>query len=92
MQAAESYVQSRLIEILGQVTNKGNRPVKLAQVNCVFRDYSGAPIAREQAFVVGEKGVLAPGKTLPFRLAFDTVPETWNRRCLPLVIAQFQFE
>lgn len=92
MQAAESYVQSRLIEIFGEVTNKGTRSVKVVQVNCIFRDYSGQTIAREPAYIVAEKGPLAPGKTLPFRLAFDTVPDTWSQALPSLVIAQIQFE
>ena len=92
MQAAESYTQARLIEILGEITNKGDRSVKVAEVTCVFRDYSGQTIARERAFVVGDKGPLAPGKTLPFRLPFDTIPESWNQAVPALVIAQIQFE
>lgn len=91
MQAAESYVQSRLVEILGDVTNKGNRGVRIVQVNCIFRDYSGQPIAREQAFVV-RKSTLQAGKTMPFRLAFDNIPENWNQAMPSLVIAQIQFE
>jgi hypothetical protein len=93
MQAAESYVQSRLVEILGDVTNKGNRTVKVAEVVCVFRDYSGAEVARERAFVIGGRaGSLPPGQTKPFRLPFDTIPQTWNQAMPALVIAQIQFE
>lgn len=92
MQAAESYVQSRVVEILGNVTNNGSRVVKVAEVTCVFGDYQGRPIARERAFVVSGKTALAQGKTLPFRLAFDNVPENWNQAVPSLVIAQIQFE
>ena len=93
MQAAESYVQSRLVEILGDITNVGNRNIKLIQVTCVFRDYSGQDVSRERAYVVdGRGGAFEPGKTRPFRLAFDTVPESWNQALPVLVIAQIQFE
>jgi hypothetical protein len=93
MQAAESYVQSRLVEILGDVTNAGNRNVKLVEVTCVFHDYSQREIARERAYIVdGRGGALAPGKTRSFRLAFDTVPESWDQVMPSLVIAQIQFE
>ena len=34
IQAAESMVNQRLVEILGDITNKGNRNVKLAEVTC----------------------------------------------------------
>jgi len=93
MQAAESYVRSRLVEILGDVSNKGNRTVKLAEVTCVFQDYSGREIARERALIVGGRGgPLAPGETKSFRLPFDTIPESWNQAVPTLIIAQIQFE
>jgi hypothetical protein len=92
MQAAESYVQSRLIEILGDVTNTGNRNVRLVQVTCVFHDFSGNEVAREPAYVVdGRGGALLPGQTRPFRMPFDTIPESWNQDMPTLVIAQIQF-
>ena len=93
MQAAESYAQARLVEILGNVTNKGQRTVKLVEVVCVFRDTNGVEMQRERAYVVGGRlGSLAPGKTLPFRLPFDNLGETWNQAMPSLVIAQIQFE
>jgi hypothetical protein len=42
--------------------------------------------------VDGRGGAFEPGKTRPFRLAFDTVPESWNQALPVLVIAQIQFE
>jgi hypothetical protein len=93
MQAAESYVNSRLVEILGDITNNGNRTVKVAEVTCVFMGYSGVEVARERAFVVGGRsGSLAPGQTKAFRLPFDTIPEAWNQALPTLIIAQIQFE
>ena len=93
MQAAESYVQSRLVEILGDISNKGTRTLKVAEVICVFKNYAGQEIARERALVVGGRGgSLAPGETKPFRLPFDTIPESWNQAVPTLIIAQIQFE
>lgn len=93
MQAAESYVQGRLVEILGDVGNNGTRTVKVVEVTCVFRNYAGEEVARERAFVVGGRaGSLAPGKTQSFRLPFDTIPEAWNQAMPTLIIAQIQFE
>lgn len=92
MQAAESMVNQRLVEILGTITNKGNRVVKLAEVTCVFYDYSGAEVKRERVVIVGSSGAaLAPGASKPFRLAFDDVPDAWNQVMPKLFIAQIQF-
>ncbi len=93
MQAAESYVNARLVEILGDITNSGNRKVKLVEITCVFADYEGKPVARERVAVIGPvTGSLAPGQTKPFRLPFDTIPDTWNQAIPTPIIAQIQFE
>jgi hypothetical protein len=93
MQAAESYVQSRLVEILGDITNKGSRRVKAIQVNCVFNNYAGQEVARERVYVFGPStGILGPGQTKGFRMAFDTLPDSWNQALPTLIIAQIQFE
>ena len=84
MQAAESYVQARLVEILGDIKNNGTRNLKVVEVNCVFRDYAGEVIAREPALVVGGRsGSLAPGQTKPFRLPFDNIRIPGTRHCRP---------
>ena len=41
MQAAESLVNQRVVEILGDIANKGDKTVKLAEVTCVSTDYYG---------------------------------------------------
>ncbi len=95
MQAAESYVNARVVEILGEITNNGDRTVKVAEVTCVFTDYSGQLVARERSFVVGGTapgGSLKPHTTMSFRLPFDTIPEEWNQAMPTLIIAQIQFE
>ena len=93
MQEAESFAQGRLVEILGNVTNVGTRGVRLVEVTCVFHDYAQREVARERVFVVNSSsGGLAPGQTKPFRMPFDTLPESWNQVMPSLVIAQIQFQ
>ena len=93
MQAAESYVNQRVVEILGDISNKGERTVKLVEVTCVFRNFGNQELLRERALVVGNRGgPMAKGETRFFRLAFDDVPNTWNQNLPTLVIAQIQFE
>jgi hypothetical protein len=36
-------------------------------------------------------GDLGPGDTKSFRLAFDSIPESWNKQMPDLVIAQVVF-
>ena len=93
MQAAESLVNQRVVEILGDIANKGDKTVKLAEVTCVFTDYYGKELTRERVAIVGQTtGPLAPGASKPFRLAFDDLADSWNQALPGLVIAQIQFQ
>lgn len=92
MKAAESYVKQSVVEIEGNIGNKGERQISLVEINCVFRDPYGQVVLRERVAIAGKKsGPLAPGETKRFRLAFDNIPESWNRAMPDLVIAQIQF-
>jgi len=90
MQSAESMVNQRVVEILGDIKNIGERTVRLAQVTCVFSDYYGKEVLRERVVIVSAP--LAPGVTKPFRLAFDDIPDSWNQAMPGLYIAQIQFQ
>ncbi len=93
MQASESYTNQRVIEILGDIANHGDRTVKQALVTCVFYDWSRQEVARENDYIVGgAAGPLPPGGTKPFRLAFDTIPDTWTQALPTLVIREIKFE
>jgi len=92
MEANETYLSQQLVEITGNVGNKGNRVLRTVEINCVFYDPYGQVVLRERVPIVGEKmGGLAPGETKPFRLAFDDVPDSWNQVLPQLVIAAIGF-
>ena len=92
MQANESYLKQEVVEINGKVSNNGDRVVKLVEVNCVFRDAYGQVVLRERVAIAGRKaGDLRPGDTRSFRLAFDSIPPSWNKQMPDLVIAQILF-
>ena len=83
MQAAESMVNQRVIEILGDITNKGDRVVRFAEVTCVFRDYYGKELTREtdQALPAGlrrHRRHLESGSAVACRGA-DSVPVKTER-------------
>lgn len=92
MQAAESYANQRVIEVLGDIINHGQRKVTNALVTCVFYDWQHQIVARENAWIVPEGSTLDPGGTKSFRLAFDTIPDTWAQSLPTLVIRQITFE
>lgn len=92
MQAKENFAKQMLVEITGNISNTGNKTVKLIEINCVFRDPYGAVVLRERLPIVSARGGgLKPGETRSFRLPFDTIPQSWNQTLPDLVIAQIQF-
>jgi hypothetical protein len=92
MQANESYLKQAVVEIEGKISNKGERVLKLVEINCVFHDAYGQVVLRERVAIAGKKmGDLRPGDTKNFRLAFDSIPQSWNNQMPDLVIAQILF-
>lgn len=92
MEAADSFMQSTLVEITGRITNNGNRAVRLVEVNCIFTNPYGERLLRERVQLVRRRGPpLAPAESRTFRLAFDTIPEGWNQALPYFAIARIEF-
>lgn len=93
MKASENYMKATVVEINGKIANRGDRPLKLVEINCVFYDPYGQLILRERvAIVKRSSSPLKPGETRAFRLPFDSIPSTWNQTLPQLVIARIDFE
>ena len=92
MKATANALGQTLVEITGQITNTGNRPLKKVVLQCIFYDPSGQVIDRELVPIVRVRhGALQPGQTRNFRLPFDSLPKTWNQAMPQLVIAEIIF-
>lgn len=92
MKAHESYLKQQVVEIVGKITNDGNRPLKLVEINCIFYDPYGQVVLRERVPIVGRRtGGLKAGETKSFRLPFDNLPGSWNQGLPQLVIARIIF-
>jgi hypothetical protein len=92
MEANESYLKQEVVEINGKIGNKGDRVLKLVEINCVFRDAYGQVVLRERMAIAGRQmGDLRPGDSKGFRLAFDSIPQSWNKQMPDMVIAQIVF-
>jgi hypothetical protein len=93
MSAHEDYFRQRVVEITGKIQNAGDRKLNLVEINCVFYDPYGQVVLRQRTPIVSHKaGGLSPGDTKPFRLPFDTIPESWNNVMPQMVIARIDFE
>ena len=89
MKATANYTGAPLIEITGQITNAGDKPLSRVDLTCVFYDVSGQVVLREVVPIV--KTTMRPGETKPFRLPFEGIPDSWNKALPQLVIAQIVF-
>ncbi len=93
MKASENYMKATVVEIQGKITNRGERPLRLVEINCVFYDPYGQLVLRERVAIVKRTGAsLKFGETRTFRLPFDSIPSTWNQTLPQLIIARIDFE
>jgi hypothetical protein len=93
MKAHESFAGVvGVVEITGKIKNAGDRPVDVIEIYCNFYDSYRQLVLRQKVPIVSLKmGGLKPGEQKPFRMAFDTIPASWNQAMPGLVIAQMQF-
>ena len=89
LKATANYVGATVIEILGQITNNGDRTLQRVELSCVFYDVNGMVVFRERVPIV--KSLLKPGETRSFRLPFEGIPQSWNQALPTLVIANIVF-
>jgi len=93
LKAHKSYLNQKVVEITGRITNTGDRSLRLVEINCIFYNPYAQIVLRERVAIMGRRGGgLKPGETKPFRLPFDNLPESWNQGPPQLVIAQIVFE
>ena len=101
MESHESYLKQSIVELTGNILNSGDRVLNSVEINWIFYEPGSVMpdgqlyrevIWRERTFVVTKKtGGLEPGKSRPFRVAFDDVPESWNQQMPQPVIAAIEF-
>ena len=93
MSAEENFVGATVSYLDGTVTNSGDKAVTHAMVEVIFKDDMGQVVGQEPMplRVLRASGPypeavdlsvspLAPGKTQPFRLTFDSISQQWNRQ------------
>lgn len=91
MSAEENFIGATVSYMDGDITNTGDKTVTHAVVEVTFQDSIGQLAQREEVplRVVRTNGAylepvdlsvvpLAPGKTEPFRLTFDSISAQWN--------------
>jgi len=93
MSAEENFVGATVSYIDGTITNAGDKTVARVMVQVNFQDSMGQLAQREELSlrVIRSNGAynepvdmnaapLAPGKSAPFRLTFDSISAQWNHQ------------
>ena len=89
MKATEAFTGAAVVEIIGKITNNGDRTLGRVELNCVFYDPYGQVVLRERVPIV--RSPMKPGETRSFRLPFEGIPNSWNQALPQLVIASISF-
>ena len=89
MKATEAFTGAAVVEIVGKITNGGDRTLSRVELNCVFYDPYGQVVLRERVPIV--RSAMKPGETKSFRLPFEGIPGSWNQSLPQLVIASITF-
>ena len=92
IKASENFMQQRIVEVDGKITNRGDRSLNSVDVYCIFYGVDGREVHREKVPIVRVTGKpFPPQETRNFRLPFDTLPPDWNQAMPHLVVAQIKF-
>ena len=89
MKATQNFAGATVVEIIGNITNAGDRTLNRVELNCVFDDPYGQLVLRERVPIV--RSALGPGEQRSFRLPFEGIPASWNQAMPQLVIASINF-
>jgi hypothetical protein len=89
MKATENFAGGTVVEIIGRITNAGDRVLNRVELTCVFYDAYGQLVLRERVPIV--RSALKPGEEREFRLPFEGIPGSWNQAMPQLVIASINF-
>ncbi|MBI2815397.1 MAG: hypothetical protein HYX72_00510 [Acidobacteria bacterium] len=79
LSAEENFLNQQLTYLDGQISNTGTRTVAQLKVRLSFRNLYNEVVLREEYEAIGAAQPLDAGKTRPFQIRFDQVPDSWNQ-------------
>ena len=92
MSAAENFLGHTVIYLDGEMTNRGNRPVRQIEIQMEFVDILNQVVLRDTAFPLKPPmPPLQPGATRAFQITFDHMPAEWNQAPPAITVKAVQF-
>ncbi|MFZ0213776.1 MAG: hypothetical protein WBE20_12095 [Candidatus Acidiferrales bacterium] len=81
MSAFENMFHQKVTFLNGDISNKGARTVRAAEVTVEFYDGAHKIVLSEKRRIVGDgTRPLESGESRDFQIGFETIPDTWNHQ------------
>jgi Protein of unknown function (DUF2393) len=77
----ENMLHQKVTYLSGDISNKGTRTIRAAEITVEFYDQSNKVALRDTRRIIGDNTrPLESGETRDFQIGFEAIPNSWNRR------------
>lgn len=81
MSSFENMLHQKVTYLDGDISNKGSRTIRAAEVTVEFYDQQNKLALRDTRRIIGDNTQpLESGETQDFRIGFEVIPDTWNHK------------
>jgi hypothetical protein len=93
MSGFENMLHQKVTFMNGDISNKGTRTIRAADVTVQFYNTADKVIKRETRRIVGNgTRPLESGETRTFQIGFEAIPEDWNHQFPKLQVSGLDLE
>lgn len=77
----ENMLHQKVTYLSGDISNKGPRTIRAAEITVEFYDQSNKVALRDRRRVIGDNTrPLESGETESFQIGFEAIPDSWNHK------------
>lgn len=77
----ENMLHQKVTYLSGDISNKGTRTIRAAEITVEFYDQSNKVALRDTRRIIGDDTrPLESGETQSFQIGFEAIPESWNHQ------------
>lgn len=77
----ENMLHQKVTYLSGDISNKGTRTIRVAEVTIEFYDQANKVALRDTRRIIGDNTrPLESGETRDFQIGFEAIPNSWNHQ------------
>lgn len=77
----ENMLHQKVTYLSGDISNKGTRTIRAAEITVEFYDQSNKVALRDTRRIIGDNTrPLESGETRDFQIGFEAIPNSWNHQ------------